>query len=61
MTVCSRASGAITSRQFSKLPAMPWINSSTGPLPASSVREGFVRGAGTFLDSKPLIREIPRV
>ena len=33
MTVWWRASGSSTSRQFSELPAMPWISSSTGPSP----------------------------
>ena len=40
MTVCSRASGSITARQFSKLPAIPWTRSSTGPLPASAYTTG---------------------
>ena len=35
----ARASGSITARQFSALPAMPWISSSTGPAPASSVAD----------------------
>ena len=35
-TVWCRASGSITSCQFPMLPAIPWISSSTGPLPAST-------------------------
>ena len=34
MTVWCRASGSITSFQFRKSPAIPWISSRTGPLPA---------------------------
>jgi hypothetical protein len=38
--VCRRARGSITACQFSNVPPIPWISSSTGPLPATTQVSG---------------------